>query len=57
MEVLYLKNKFMYQMFLEMMNKMSDEEIEAGLKKAEGMMSPEELDQLREFIKENKKNK
>lgn len=54
MEVLYLNNKFMYQMFLEMMNKMSDEEIELGLKKAEGLMSQEELDQLREYIKENR---
>jgi hypothetical protein len=41
-------------MFLEMMSKMSDEEVEIGLKKAEGLMSPEELDQLREFIKENR---
>jgi hypothetical protein len=42
-------------MFLDMMDKMSDEDLAVALKKAKTMMSPEEFDQLKDFIKENRK--
>lgn len=49
-----MDNQMLYQLFLSMLSKMSEEEIEIALKKAESAMSPQDFEQLKKIISEKR---
>ncbi len=53
-----MNNEMLYQLFLNSLNKMNDEELAKSLEKAKLMLSSNDYEKLLEFIKKEKeKNK
>lgn len=52
-----MNNEMLYQLFLNSLSKMNDEELEKSLSKAKNMLSDSDYEKLLDFIKKKKKNK
>lgn len=49
-----MNNEMLYQLFLNSLSKMNDEELERSLSKAKNMLSDSDYEKLLEFIKKEK---
>ena len=47
----FMNNEMLYQMFLNSLNKMNDEELAKSLLKAKGMLSESDYEKLLQFIR------
>lgn len=49
-----MNNEMLYQLFLNSLSKMNDEELEKSLSKAKNMLSDSDYEKLLDFIKKEK---